>query len=242
MLEATKMMGQFKVLSHISSAQPFVILPDEEEQPIEDNFDPLDLPFKVCSFELLSTNSKNTMWFKNPSTGELTEVVCVIAEEIEPQKIIFYVFASFNGGPPEIRWFHPDDFGSDWWAVFNSLIQKFLGQLKSGNYGFSSPRTVFKWKENGTKNQIRVNKVIYINPSRKNEESSILKTPFSITWSHAFWVMGHWRAISGVGKDRNGVYQVNGKTWVVPHIKNKEAGDPITKARIITNTEVNAQQ
>lgn len=39
-----------------------------------------------------------------------------------------------------------------------------------------------------------------------------------------WWVRGHWRDFKGIGKDRNGVRRIKGKTWVVPHTKKDELG------------------
>lgn len=223
MLEMTKTMGQVKVLRHLTGAQPFVFNKDFKGI-LDETEEPLDLPFKICSFELFG---QNTMWIKNPVTGEDNEIVCIVAEEMEPQKIVFYVLGNFGKGP-EIKWFHPDDHGSNWWVICNSMIQVYLSNLKNGQHGFTSPRTIFKWKDAGTKQQMRINKVIYVRPKNKPEEDPGEE---QVTWSHAFWVMGHWRTISGIGKDRNDNYCVSGKTWVVPYVKNKELGDPVTKIR-----------
>jgi hypothetical protein len=45
--------------------------------------------------------------------------------------------------------------------------------------------------------------------------------------------MGHWREVKGIGKNRDGVYGVSGKTWVLSYVKNDVAGDPINKIRYI---------
>jgi hypothetical protein len=56
-------------------------------------------------------------------------------------------------------------------------------------------------------------------PSAKYSGVNINK----IEWKQASHVRGHWRKIdsSAIGKDSLGNYSVVGKTWVLPHIKNK---------------------
>lgn len=52
-----------------------------------------------------------------------------------------------------------------------------------------------------------------------------------IEWKHSWEVIGHWRAISGIGKNRNGDYLEINRTWINPCIKGK--GELIKKIRII---------
>lgn len=56
-----------------------------------------------------------------------------------------------------------------------------------------------------------------------------------LVWTHSWECMGHWRKIDeeAVGKDRDGVYQIKGKTWVNPCTKG--SGELIKKIRVIRN-------
>jgi hypothetical protein len=51
-----------------------------------------------------------------------------------------------------------------------------------------------------------------------------------VDWSHQWEIRGHWRVCETIGKDRDGIYQVEGYTWVKNHIKGK--GILVKKARI----------
>lgn len=53
----------------------------------------------------------------------------------------------------------------------------------------------------------------------------------NIEWFHSWKVIGHWRTIKGIGKSREGNYDVVGKTWVNPCIKGD--GPLIEKIRVI---------
>ncbi len=46
-------------------------------------------------------------------------------------------------------------------------------------------------------------------------------TTSPIEWEYSFLVSGHWRNIAGIGKDREGEYNTEGHTWVIPHKRNK---------------------
>lgn len=52
-----------------------------------------------------------------------------------------------------------------------------------------------------------------------------------LDWKHSWQVIGHWRNISGIGKDRDGYYNQTGRTWVIPCVKGE--GELIKKVRAI---------
>ena len=226
MLDAVKAQGQVKVLAHLVQAQPFVVdIPEESETANIDEKYKLDLPFKVCSFENIG-GAPTTLALDDKRI--LARYHCIVAEEIEPKKIIFYADTEAYGAR-QIRWVHPNDGQEEEYTVLNNIVVKFLETIKNGQHGTTSPRHLVKWKENGEKKQARINKVIHIRPRGLSESEG----ERNVNWSHAFWVMGHWRDISGVGKDRDGNYTVNGMTWVVPHVRKAELGDPINKIRVV---------
>ena len=57
-----------------------------------------------------------------------------------------------------------------------------------------------------------------------------------LDWKHSWKVMGHWREISGIGKDRDGNYCMIGKTWVNPCIRGD--GPMIEKLKIIKSIKI----
>lgn len=52
-----------------------------------------------------------------------------------------------------------------------------------------------------------------------------------IEWKHSWLVVGHWRKIKGIGKDRYGNRVIVGKTWVIPTVKG--VGVFIEKLRMV---------
>lgn len=52
-----------------------------------------------------------------------------------------------------------------------------------------------------------------------------------IEWKHSWKVLGHWRKNRSLGKNREGLYCENGRTWVKPCVKGN--GDLIEKLRIL---------
>ena len=72
--------------------------------------------------------------------------------------------------------------------------------------------------------------IIYISSKKDfkklNTNNKIINKP-----QYAYEVMGHWRKINTIGKDRQGKRTVNGFTWVNPYQKGK--GELMRKIRII---------
>jgi hypothetical protein len=52
-----------------------------------------------------------------------------------------------------------------------------------------------------------------------------------IDFSHRWEVRGHWRRVAGMGKDREGNYEVRGLTWVKDCVKGPEELPIIQKLR-----------
>ena len=237
MLRACAESGQYKVLNHIKEAQSFVFFNWEDSKSFSEDISvlDLDLPFRVCAFEL----DAGGLWGKSSSDDGFTEtypsIFCLIAEELTPKNIIFYVLTQVEGQGIKIEWVHNDKDNRERWIHYKSLVYEFLKKLNGNSHGHQSPRTLVKWKENGEKKQTRITKVIYVRS--KNSSGEVVHKGRAVQWSHAFWVMGHWRDISGIGKDRDGNYNVKGKTWVVPHVKNAELGDPVNKIRVAKNID-----
>lgn len=232
MLEACKENRQPKVLKHLVPAQPFVFNLDDPEYferlcneintgKVDDHN--ADIPFTVCAFE----NYSKPFVLVGGESGLTCNIHCLIAEELEPGNIIYYLYAE-KDGRFFVQWHHKAD-SNFMWTLLNAMTKDLLKTLSKNQHGFSSPRTIFKWKDQGEKKQLRINKVIHV---RKNDTSNVeYLNERNVQWSHAFWVMGHWRNVDGIGKDRDGNYVVKGKTWVTAFVKNAEAGDPVTKIR-----------
>lgn len=79
---------------------------------------------------------------------------------------------------------------------------------------------------------MRVKNILHV--AMKKEQKAYAKTlGKEIDWSHRWEVMGHWRKVDTIGKDRTGAYSIKGYTWVVPHIKGNKEKELIKKIRIV---------
>jgi hypothetical protein len=79
---------------------------------------------------------------------------------------------------------------------------------------------------------LRVKNILHV--AMKKERRSYAKSiGKEINWSHRWEVMGHWRKVATVGKDRRGNYTVKGFTWVEPHEKGAKNKPVIKKVRVV---------
>lgn len=74
--------------------------------------------------------------------------------------------------------------------------------------------------------KLSVPKTVELNP---NPEPSQHKVEFT----HRFEVIGHWRRITGIGRDHEGNKIISGKTWVHPHIKGPKFAPLKKRVRIL---------
>lgn len=82
----------------------------------------------------------------------------------------------------------------------------------------------------------KINQVVRVVLNTERHPERSLTCHRNIEWSHSWEVMGHWRKVSGIGKDRHGKYGTKGLTWVVPYIKGK--GELVKKMRsIVTESQ-----
>lgn len=81
------------------------------------------------------------------------------------------------------------------------------------------------------------NLVIVAPKKQKHHLADHIGAQREIDWSHRWDVMGHWRKIAGIGKDRAGSYTIKGYTWVIPHTKGPEEKTLIRKTRFVPEDE-----
>lgn len=77
-----------------------------------------------------------------------------------------------------------------------------------------------------------IRKVVYVLP-KSEVTSQAIEAKRNITWGHRWWIRGHWRSIDGIGKNRDGHYCVQGRTWVTEHVKGPEDLPLVNKTRVV---------
>lgn len=174
-----------------------------------------DLPFRVCSFELLGQSTK----FSEVNVG------CLVVIEHAPHKYDFFVLA-FNRENWEGRVCQVDQ------SVGAPILDYFLRRLSQEKTGIESIRTTIKMGFGKNKRTERFRQIIHVSPKKYTGGPSG-ETGRHIDWSHRFEVRGHWRKFDGIGKDRRGQPVDNGHTWVRPHQKGPEHLPLIKKTRVV---------
>jgi hypothetical protein len=85
---------------------------------------------------------------------------------------------------------------------------------------------------------MKIKNLVIVAPKKeKNTLAEHIGAQREIDWSHRWDVMGHWRKVTGIGKDRAGNYAIKGYTWVISHTKGPEDKVLVRKTRFVPGDE-----
>lgn len=214
--------------------KPLVFTPDSDSVSAKNAPDPVvntkglpiidNAPFPLFSLEY--AGSLNISF--NETVEYAHEVPCIVAIEnpIDPCSFVFLIHAKAGNFLKRYEKVMLMPQG------YEGIVQQMLTRFYGEQVGTIAGRQRIKRLSPG-KGKHTIREVIFISPRRQsiytNEGSG--KT---IDYSHRFAVRGHWRRVSGIGKDRQGNYCIQGYTWVVDSIKGPEDKPLINKTRVIT--------
>ena len=86
-------------------------------------------------------------------------------------------------------------------------------------------------KKDGKKKPHQIRRIVRIVPKNSKHKAEPIMSRGKIDFSHRWEVRGHWRRVPGMGKDREGNYEIRGLTWVSNFIKGPEELPLIQKLR-----------
>lgn len=235
------------IIKWFTGANIFVTPPLQEtiskEINQDANFDPnfpLDLPFKSCYFEMpkgfyeVGIVNQTNAAISGQIVLENYSLIFLLALEIEGKNFIFsYGFK--NDELPKFFIYREGEPNSDVWL--KKLVWGVLKNMKQSVPATEKITIRQKIKINGKNIHYKIKEVIHLLPNKKSHIYKVSEDS-NIDWSHRWEVMGHWRKIAGIGKDRNNKYCMNGVTWVSPHQRGPESKPLIKKIRI--SSEANA--
>lgn len=178
----------------------------------------LDAPFKVFSVEILN----GSVCSPDPKDPYHFWVDCIMVVEVAPKKFLYHDLIREASGEYKV-------FASN---VEGDIVKELLQRLAKEEVGHESVRATVKIGTGKEKRTHRIRKIIHVCP-KKTAADHAFAARAPIDWSHRWKVMGHWRTVSGLGKDREGKYCVEGYTWVVDHVKGPESAPIIDKVRTI---------
>lgn len=216
---------------NILKAVPFVFVPaegQEHSRPV-DHESRLDLPFTDCFFEILG---RPLLEFEeNKSRGYLNGVYI---HEIGPRDYLIMCLMSVrSGGPYTIYALPSNERATPLADHIRGIVAALLDRLTLEDAGVSNPRHAIKVRTSEGKIQHRINRVVHVAP-RSAHHVAQSNSSKEIDWSHRFEVRGHWRRTAALGKDREGIYCVEGYTWVREHVRGPEHVPLIKKTRVVS--------
>lgn len=103
-------------------------------------------------------------------------------------------------------------------------------RTKTVEYGSENVNIRFRIGHGENRQSGKIKSVIHV---RLKNGKGNYTSGTNVEWSHRWEVRGHWRKIQGVGKDREGTYNTQGFTWVMPHEKGPEEKDLVKKIRVV---------
>lgn len=218
--------------SGLSSCVPFVFSPMSSEIPATDGeMEKIDAPFPAFSLEM---SNSAPLIIQNDEVK--ISVRCIAVLETKPNSFVFFIHAYKKLEDGTSR--HPvvvrgDDKTT---PIYSSAVRYYLDRISKEQCGVQAVGTRFKIGSGANKINAKIKRVVHIRPKKKHVDLGLgSREVFDIDWSHRFEVRGHWRIISGVGKDRAGNYNVQNYTWVSHHVRGPEHLPLIKKSRIFDN-------
>ena len=186
--------------------------------------DTIDAPFRVFSIEIAGDDPMGIYQVAPDEAVFQADMfksyqLCLVVIEVKPKT---YKFLSYEESEAGRR-----VFGSSGELATTKF---YLDRLSKEKLGLESVRVKTTIGGGKDKRPHRINEVIHVRPKTQAVGGSGTR---EIDWSHRFEVRGHWRACSGIGKDRAGMYCVNNFTWVSEHVRGPEHLPLIKKTRLV---------
>jgi len=196
----------------------------------------LDLPFSVCVFEML--DKPIVAW--NTDGGKRL-VLALLCHEIEPGQYEYFslegVTESLEKGDITVGMgYLPANTDDDVLFEYHALVREMVDELKAGDTVIGTVRQKHHVKigHGPERRNHKIREIVYVT-KHKFKAGTGLVLGKEVDWTHRWEVRGHWRKITGIGKDREGQYCVNGLTWVVPHEKGPDDKPVVRKQRLVKN-------
>lgn len=189
----------------------------------------LDAPFKIFSIEILGGSISVPKDLEVPDIiadekgeriGGLT-VECIMVVEQSPNEYLNFGYLRTTENRVYVLIM----------PQLHTMVSEMLKRLSREETGVESVRERVRIGSGQNKRVATFRKVVHVRP--KKLLTAMSHGTRNIDWSHRWAVRGHWRAVAGLGKDRDGNYSVEGHTWVSEHVRGPESAPLIPKVRIV---------
>jgi hypothetical protein len=207
-------------------------VPKENEDPwlLMDGFpQELSLPFPVMGLEALDKKPLVRMLDQG---GIAVDIFAFCVWELEPQKLRFLTIGRPAAEPDHWALSEYTEYpgmpcGMSWTTLH------YLKQIRAGKLATERVNERLKIKgPDGRKELVKIKEVIHVRPRLEPAARGVYGGP--LDYSHRWEVMGHWRKVEGIGKDRGGGYTVKGFTWVRDHVRGPESKPLVPKVRVVS--------
>lgn len=197
----------------------------------------LDLPFKTCSFENTEHDLLTFSMATKSSDKELgIDCLCFVVQEVWPGEYVFFSLCSYERNNERLFSVIYSDKRCRLYYILKRKTQQLIGDIQShkNSIGIQKISERIKIRINGEK-VIKKIKEVVICCENKRKDKYEKENSIEVNWSHRWEVRGHWRRIKGLGKNREGRYEVNNMTWVNPCVKGPESKNIVKKKRFFFN-------
>lgn len=139
---------------------------------------------------------------------------CDGAHEVNPENVTWYG-----------KWLEDGE------HVFYETLFSLMGD-KTIAVGEEKSKIKYRTGTGTDRSQRKIKRIVHVG-LKKNKMPPTMGVSREVDWSHRWEVMGHWRKVSGIGKDDLDNYCVNGKTWVKPHVRGPDDMEVVKKLRLV---------
>lgn len=193
----------------------------------------LDLPFGLSSFEVCG--DAYFKWIADfKGSPEEHKVFCWLINELSPNRYEYFSLMESPGDRVYVAYTNSD---GDFSLIGNNHLKFILDKINIGKTGIENINQKVKLGKRMAKSFYHINKIVHVSTRKE-----YLKTkPIGINeidWQHRWSVRGHWRNVTGLGKDRSGHYCIENHTWVTDHIRGPEDMPFIRKPRILPGVRI----
>lgn len=226
-----KELNEYEFINFIKLCRPFVFAPTSTGRPTEY---PIELDeIEDAPFECFSIEMSGDRPISSPKPGDApVEIWAMMICEYGPKLFISYSLVRVLEN----------------WAIAvtgnselqtNGLIQHYIDRISKEKSGLEIVNVKQKIGSGKLKTFHKIKSVIHITGSPSRYSGSYGSR--EVDWTHRFEVRGHWRKVSGIGKDRQGNYGTEGFTWISSYVKGSDDLPLIKKQRVVQNDRTGNQ-
>lgn len=213
-----------------SKCRPFIFTPSGEEY-LPKNYPESVTEIEDAPFECFSIELSGDRPITSPNPEDLldskyaqVDIWCMMVCEFSPKDYAAFLLVRHK----------------DLWGVLasgdenpetNGLIQHYIDRISKEKSGLEIVNVKQKIGSGKLKTFHKIKSVIHITGSPAKYSGSYGSR--EVDWTHRFEVRGHWRKVSGIGKDRQGNYGTEGFTWISSYVKGSDDLPLIKKQRVV---------